>query len=57
MRVTYDGPHDAVDVPDAALTAQRGETVEVPDKIAKSLIESGMWREAKRVKGGESDAS
>jgi hypothetical protein len=43
MQLRYTGPHDIVEVPDAELIAKRGETVEVPDTIAASLIAQGTW--------------
>jgi hypothetical protein len=49
MRVTYEGPHDAVEIPAAGLTVARGETVEVPDEIGASLLRQGTFTE---VRGG-----
>lgn len=46
--LTYVGAHFAVDVPAIrAVDVEQGQTVkDVPDDIAKSLVESGQWKEA-----------
>lgn len=33
MKLVYDGPHDAVEVPAAGVVAERGKPVEIPDDI------------------------
>jgi hypothetical protein len=49
MRVTYEGPHDVVEVPAAGegFTAERGKPVDVPDDVAKALLEQDTWTEAR----------
>lgn len=48
VRITYVGPHDAVDVPAAGVTGlARGETVEVGSGLAASLLEQPTnWQPA-----------
>jgi hypothetical protein len=50
VKLVYVGRRDAVIVPDADLTAVRGETVVIPAELAASLLASGNWKavEAKR---------
>lgn len=43
-RIKYVGPFDAVDV--GARTFKHGETVEVDDDLAASLLEQDIWSEA-----------
>ncbi len=46
MKITYQGPHDGVDVPLAdgrVLTAMHGEPTAFPDEVAKSLLANGEW--------------
>ncbi|PWK81731.1 hypothetical protein C8D88_116143 [Lentzea atacamensis] len=47
MLVVYGGPTDAVEVPAANCVAVRGEPVEVPDEVGKSLLEQDTWSEVK----------
>ncbi len=47
MRVVYDGPIDAVEVPEANAIAVRGKSIEVPDELGKRLCEQAVWSEAK----------
>lgn len=47
MKVTYQGPYGAVDVPSLGLTVAAGETVEVPDPIGVDLITRDDWAEAR----------
>lgn len=42
MEITYPGPHASVDIPGARVA--RGETVDLPDKVAKSLLGQGWER-------------
>lgn len=46
MRLTYPGPHAAVDVPTLGLRVERGAQVEVPDDVGASLVEQGWHAEA-----------
>lgn len=45
--VRYDGPSDAVEVTDpqtgAVYVVARGATAELPDKLAKALLEQSIW--------------
>jgi hypothetical protein len=46
VKITYQGPHDGVDVPLAdgrVLTAMHGEPTAFPDEVAKSLLANGEW--------------
>lgn len=48
MKVIYTGPHDAVDLPTLRTQAVRdGDPIDVPDKVAKHLIDRGDFRAAK----------
>jgi hypothetical protein len=58
VRITYDGPFDAVELPDLhGAVVKHGESVEVPDELGRSLVEQSCWSEAKpaRVAKKESD--
>jgi hypothetical protein len=47
VKITYQGPHDGVDVPLAdgrVLTAMHGEPTAIPDEVAKSLLANGDWK-------------
>jgi hypothetical protein len=47
MRLTYVGPHDAVEVqlPDGEfIVAERNKPVEIPDAVAKSLAKQDGWK-------------
>lgn len=50
MRVVYNGPHDAVEVPELGLAVRRGEPVEVLDGDAKLLLQQDVWDNAPAVK-------
>lgn len=50
MRVVYDGPIDAVEIPEANAIAVRGEPIEVPDDLGKRLCEQATWSEVKSAK-------
>lgn len=53
MRVKYVGSHDAVDV--AGLSVKRGESVDVPTEIGKSLLQQETnWQPAAATKTKES---
>lgn len=44
--VVYNGPFDEVEVPTPdgrVFVAKRGEPVEVPEELAKSLLEQDIW--------------
>jgi hypothetical protein len=48
-KVTYNGPHDAVEVIDGGVvvaTVERGASIEVPDDLAKRLLEQDVWEAA-----------
>jgi hypothetical protein len=45
--VVYNGPIDAVEVPAANCIAVRGEPIEVPDEVGKSLCQQDTWSESK----------
>jgi hypothetical protein len=47
MKLIYEGPHDTVEVPSAGITAERGQAVDVPDDVAKALLEQDTWTEAR----------
>lgn len=47
MKLVYSGAHAEVEVPDTGITAKRDEPVDVPDAVAKRLLEQGTWSEAK----------
>jgi hypothetical protein len=49
MKVTYNGPIDAVEIAATGHVVERGQTVEVPDDLGKSLCEQDIWTEAKPV--------
>lgn len=47
-RITYTGPHDEVEIPSAGVVCKRGESVEVPDELGKSLLEQAdNWQPLK----------
>jgi hypothetical protein len=56
MTLRYVGPHDGVDVPVLAtgqmITVMRGDTAELPDAVAKGLLEQGdeHWQKAVQPK-------
>lgn len=46
--LTYVGPHDEVDVPDAGATCTRGGAIEVSEELAQRLLEQpSNWQPAK----------
>lgn len=47
MLVVYSGPIDAVEIPAANCIAVRGEPIEVPDEVGKSLCQQDTWAESK----------
>lgn len=51
MRITYTGPHVAVDVPALGLRAQRERPIEVPDEIATQLLNQRCWSAAAKTTG------
>lgn len=64
MKVEYTGPHSAVDVPLAnghVITVRRGESADIPEKVAKGLLIQETWVEPvkaapkKAVKAEEDD--
>jgi hypothetical protein len=50
VRVTYTGPIDAVELPQTGAVVKRGESVDVPDDLGKSLIQQSCWEPAKPAK-------
>jgi hypothetical protein len=46
MKVTYSGPHDAVEIAATGQTCKNGASVEVPDELGKSLIQQADWSAA-----------
>jgi len=52
VKVEYVGPHSAVDVPLAnghVITVRRGESVDVPEQLAKGLLVQDTWAEPKKA--------
>lgn len=43
MKVTYNGPIDAVEIAETGQIVERDQTVEVPDELAVRLIEQSSW--------------
>lgn len=41
MNVTYPGPHEAVTLPGHDLVVERGESVDVDDKVGAQLVKQG----------------
>ena len=41
MKITYPGPHEAVNVLATGQKVARGETVEIADAVAERLVEQG----------------
>lgn len=52
MKLVYQGPHRAVVVDDynPALEIENGVPVEIPDEIARNLLEQDIWAAAKSAK-------
>lgn len=50
MRVTYTGPIDAVELPQTGAVVKRGDSVDVPDDLGRSLVEQSCWEPAKAAK-------
>lgn len=46
MRVTYVGPHDAVEIPVLDTVVKRGESIEVPSDIGHELVKQDSWETA-----------
>lgn len=53
MRFRYNGPHDAVDVPELGVTVERGGTVEASAAVATSLEKSPAWQRVDRRRAAE----
>jgi hypothetical protein len=53
VKLVYDGPHDAVEVPAAGVVAERGKAVEVADDVAADLLEQDTWKKAGAKKDGD----
>lgn len=47
MKIVYPGPAARVAVPEADLTAERGEPVEVKSDLARRLLDQGWQRPPK----------
>lgn len=43
MRVVYDGPFPAVDVPDLGCVVERGVPIDVTDEFGSQLVDQGPW--------------
>lgn len=43
MKVTYNGPYDAVEVAENGQIVERGQTADMPDDLAARLIEQQSW--------------
>lgn len=43
MRVVYEGPIDAVELPELRAVVKRGESIEVADDFGAALIEQRIW--------------
>jgi hypothetical protein len=43
MKITYNGPYDAVEIAENGQIVERGETADVPDELAARLIEQSSW--------------
>ena len=54
MKITYTGPSEDLDI--GVAYVERGGTVDVPDELAESLIESGDFVAAKKSKPEEATA-
>ena len=57
--ITYVGSHDAVDVPDPdtgrTYTVEQGKSVDVPDELAKGLLEQAdNWQKAEQKRDDKS---
>ena len=53
MKVIYTGPHDVVDLPTLRTQAVRdGDPIDVPEKLAKHLIDRGDFRAAEKAERG-----
>lgn len=46
MRVLFDEGPPELTVAETGTTAQRGEPIEVPDKLGTKLVEQGPWKRA-----------
>jgi hypothetical protein len=58
MRITYVGPHDAVEVPAIRAIVRRDESVDVPDEQAWRLLEQrGNWAKAVEPKATKKDGA
>lgn len=51
MKIVYRGPHAAVDIaiPGGSIRAVRGEGTEVPDDLAKRLLEQDTFEAARSL--------
>ena len=54
MRVTYQGPFDAVEIAATGQIAKQGQPVDVPKDVGESLVEQG-WKLAKKPAKKESN--
>lgn len=46
MRVTYVGPHDAVEIPVLDIAVKRGDSIDVPNDIGHELVKQASWETA-----------
>lgn len=55
MKITYDGPFDAVEIAETGQVVEHGRTVEVPDELGKRLCEQDIWSEPKTARTVKKD--
>ena len=46
ISLIYAGPHAEVEVPDAGVVVKRDVPVEVPEEVAKRLLDQDTWNRA-----------
>lgn len=46
VKLVYCGPHEAVFIPDAALTVARDKPTDVPEVLAEQLLQRPGWKRA-----------
>lgn len=55
MRVTYVGPHDAVEIPLLDVAVKRGESIDVPAEVGHELVKQDAWETANLFQPGSPD--
>ena len=53
MKIRYEGPFQGIEVPSLHITAQRGEIIDVARDVARGLIATGDWKQARASKEEE----